>query len=40
MAIGRTLILVGAVLVVIGTAVEILSVWPVPDMDTEQSADD
>jgi NADH:ubiquinone oxidoreductase subunit 6 (subunit J) len=34
----RLYAIVGAVLVVIGTAVEILSVWPVPD--TEQSADD
>jgi|1186.fasta_scaffold287386_2 NADH:ubiquinone oxidoreductase subunit 6 (subunit J) len=36
----RLYAIVGAVLVVIGTAVEILSVWPVPDTDTEQSADD
>jgi hypothetical protein len=36
----RLYAIVGAVLVVIGTAVEILSVWPVPDTETEQSADD
>jgi NADH:ubiquinone oxidoreductase subunit 6 (subunit J) len=36
----RLYALIGAVVVVIGTAVEILSVWPVPDIDTEQSAED
>jgi hypothetical protein len=36
----RLYAIIGALLVVVGTAVEIVSVWPVPDIDTEQSADD
>ena len=36
----RIYAIAGAVLVVIGTALEIASVWPTPDVDAEQTADD
>jgi hypothetical protein len=36
----RICAIIGAVLVVIGTALEIVSVWPTADVDAEQSADD
>ena len=36
----RIYAITGAVLVVIGTALEIVSVWPTPDIDAEQSAND
>jgi hypothetical protein len=35
----RTFSIIGAVLVVIGTALEIVSVWPIPDVDAEQSGE-
>jgi hypothetical protein len=36
----RIFAIIGAALVVIGTAMEIVSVWPTPDVDAEQSAND
>jgi hypothetical protein len=36
----RVYAIIGAVLVVIGTALEIVSVWPTPDIDAEQSTND
>jgi len=33
----RTCAIAGAVLVAIGTALEIVSVWPTPDVDAEQT---
>jgi hypothetical protein len=36
----RIYAITGAVLVVIGTALEIVSVWPTADIDAEQSAND
>jgi hypothetical protein len=36
----RICAIIGAMLVVIGTALEIVSVWPVPDVDEEQTTDD
>ena len=36
----RIVAIIGAVLVVIGTALEIVSVWPTPDVDAEQSTND
>jgi hypothetical protein len=32
--------IIGAVLVVIGTALEIISVWPTQDVDAEQTTND
>ena len=32
--------IIGAILVVIGTAMEIVSVWPTPDVDAEQTTPD
>jgi len=36
----RLCAIIGAILVVIGTALEIVSVWPAPDVDAEQSTND
>jgi hypothetical protein len=36
----RIYAITGAVLVVIGTALQIVSVWPTADVDAEQAADD
>ena len=36
----RIVAIIGAVLVVIGTALEIVSVWPTPDVDAEQRTND
>jgi hypothetical protein len=36
----RIFAIIGAVLVVIGTALEIVSVWPTPDVDAEQTTPD
>jgi hypothetical protein len=36
----RICAIIGAMLVVVGTALEVVSVWPVPDVDEEQTSDD
>ena len=36
----RICAIIGAMLVVVGTALEVVSVWPVPDVDEEQTTDD
>jgi hypothetical protein len=36
----RVYAIIGAVCVVMGTALEIVSVWPTPDVDAEQTVND
>jgi hypothetical protein len=36
----RLYAIIGAVLVVIGTALQVVSVWPTPDIDAEQGVND
>jgi hypothetical protein len=36
----RICAIIGAMLVVVGTALEVVSVWPVPDVDAEQTTND
>jgi hypothetical protein len=36
----RIYAIIGAMLVAIGTALEVVSVWPVPDVDEEQTTND
>jgi hypothetical protein len=36
----RICAIIGAMLVVIGTALQIVSVWPTPDVDAEQTTPD
>jgi hypothetical protein len=36
----RICAIIGAMLVVVGTALEVVSVWPVPDVDEEQTTNE